>query len=470
MCYGLDLLRSEFFSLLCRPKRWGLRSVILSVSLLSIRRTVTRPYFWLFMLLAIFSPILGINEVYAQESTNTPTWQPLFPTGTPRPTINANCPDGQPIGWGTVTPSFNWLSNCSQCIQRATADWSDIDEQVTPWPEEYISHLGNCTLEELDQGCQIVTHGAGLACQCVGQLTPTPNGILPTPDMTATNTANHLYALVFDVSEDSRFYYYKPYNDGGGYIPVNWTPPDNCSARGDLQRGVFIITNFKANSNQDTAAWMKADFGGGFKSQWQTGAYNTSTYTMSHCREYYTNYRGWCDNSNVLDKVELTSWQQLTWGTTGQSINAGNLDTWKQNIGAYVDVQKIGYVCEGDNEPIPPQPSPTPTQNTGSDYCNEVESKPVYEADEIGLSLPTPAYGQGQCVVIGFNIGTAWLENLFPNLFQFNVPDSLGVPDFQVCLRPMTLGEINVFGLLIDVDYLLLAASLIMVVRWLFRS
>lgn len=458
MCYGLDLLRSVFFSRLCRQRLWARLSVTLSGFSSSIRQIAMRPYFWLFMLLAIFSPILGINEVYAQESTNTPTWQPLFPTGTPRPTINSNCPDGQPSGWGTVTPSFNWLANCSQCIQRATADWSDFE--ATPFPQPYISHLGNCTLEELDDGCQIITHGAGLACQCVGQLTPTPNGSLPTPNMTATNQASHYYVKINPINQ--RLGTNATYYDGN-WIESSTFYGDTCYP--DINHARFMRVSGYANY-YEPGSWNNT--------WWGIGASDYSQYPGINYYDKYSCSDNLDVSGNGCDTLVNNYgyvWNQTFSGGYGQPLDQTftiTFNTWKAEPDGYADWHYIGWLCYGNNESAPIQP--IPTIDTDSDYCNEVEAKPVYEADEVGLELPTPAYGQGQCVVIGFNIGTAWLENLFPNLFQFNVPDSLGVPDFQVCLRPMTLGDVNIFGLLIDVDYLLLAASLIMVVRWLFRS
>jgi hypothetical protein len=116
----------------------------------------------------------------------------------------------------------------------------------------------------------------------------------------------------------------------------------------------------------------------------------------------------------------------------------------------------------------PPGPTPTPTIDPNSDYCNEVEARPEYLDDEIGLTLPIPRYGQGTCIQIGgWSIGISWLESVLPSLFDIDVPDSIGVPGFNLCVHPFVLGYFNLFGILIDMDLLLLAISLIMIMRWI---
>ena len=116
-------------------------------------------------------------------------------------------------------------------------------------------------------------------------------------------------------------------------------------------------------------------------------------------------------------------------------------------------------------------PQFTPTVDTGSDFCNEVEERPEYAADEIGISLPIPRFGEGSCIVIGgWSIDISWIEAIFPNLFQFNVPDTLGVPGFNLCLHPFTFGYMNLLGILLDMDVMFLLVSYIAVVRWLMRS
>jgi hypothetical protein len=69
-----------------------------------------------------------VNNVYADDGTDTPmpeqtqtaTWEPLFRTSTPAPTVDYSCPTGQPSGWGEVTPDVIWSAYCGNCIKPNT--------------------------------------------------------------------------------------------------------------------------------------------------------------------------------------------------------------------------------------------------------------------------------------------------------------------------------------------------------------
>jgi len=64
--------------------------------------------------------------------TATSEWSPLFNTPTPMPTGSYNCPDGNPVGYGTVTPDARWYINCGQCLNRYVSPTPSASATPTP--------------------------------------------------------------------------------------------------------------------------------------------------------------------------------------------------------------------------------------------------------------------------------------------------------------------------------------------------
>jgi len=85
--------------------------------------------------------VFGISgTAYADTPTPTPDpgWQPLFPTNTPAPTNDYTCPEGNPGGWGDVTPDPYWALQCGQCAGGTTPTPEGTPEPTpdgTPTPE-----------------------------------------------------------------------------------------------------------------------------------------------------------------------------------------------------------------------------------------------------------------------------------------------------------------------------------------------
>ncbi|MBE0652104.1 MAG: hypothetical protein IH595_14850 [Bacteroidales bacterium] len=422
--------------------------------------------FVLFVILLVSSWLtLGISSVYAQEPTPSETWQPLFPSPTARPTINDICPDYQPIGWQTVTPSSRWIMNCSQCIVQPTADWSNIE--YTPFPEEYVSHLGYCTEEEETNGCYNDNVSGGIGCICLGYPTATPtlSGYNPYPSGTPTQQINPNYYVNTSYYTNTQSH---SYVDQAGlvtkYFNVPWTVINQCPGGTFLGYWQKIVYNYDYINGDNS-----------FSSEYGVLAYGDSSSTKGSCnlKSDFLTIPGLGTISNVDICNNITSRGLNPAPQTfrnpaqlGGWVKADYKTTFNATINSYP-------VCYGTSPTATPYPTPqyTPTIDTGSDYCNEVEEKPENLADEIGLELPIPSFGEGTCIVIGgWSIDLTWLESIFPNLFTFGMPDSLGVPGFNLCLHPFTFGYMNLFGILLDMDVMFLLVSYIMVVRWLLRS
>lgn len=443
--------------------RWGLSSFIL--------RIIKVLFSALFISLLIFLPILGINSVYAQDPTFTPTWQPLFPTSTPRPTINSICPEGQPIGWGTVTPSFKWNQYCSNCIIYPTADWSNIPT-VDLDPFEFW-HGGYCSSNEEVDGCQ-TRDNSGLECWCPLEYlypdgTPTPTGLYnPYPNGTPTPQTSNNYYLGQKITLGSITWNYL--NKAGFITKSVGTYPSWNECGAGYQVGRYVLYDYSfdwvaGDTALDSSFWDNMQYYDG-----------TNIRYMYWARDHYISIPGVGTVDNVVIGTMLTDNGVFYNGFGRRVVNGSSRTDWyradyKSNLTRGV----IDYhpICYGIAPTATPYPTPqmTPTINTGADYCAEVEAEPSTEEEEIGISLPTPIYGEGQCVIIGnFSIDLGWLSSIFPTLFTYGVPDELGVPGFQICVRPISFGNINLFGLLVNVDYFILVGSLVMVLRWILRS
>jgi len=95
-----------------------------------------------FLLLALIGLALGVSVgvVMAQSvSTPTPTptssWPSLIDTPTPYDDYRGSyaCPTGTPVGWGTVTPSVDWVLSCWSCLSTPTPTFT-VTPTVTVGP------------------------------------------------------------------------------------------------------------------------------------------------------------------------------------------------------------------------------------------------------------------------------------------------------------------------------------------------
>lgn len=430
-----------------------------------------------FVLSLILSGILSlifVTSVQAQEPTITPTWEPIFKSPTPRPTLNPACPDGQPEGWLTVTPSSRWLMNCEQCIIRPTADWSNIE--FTPLAEEYVSHLGFCTTEEEEEGCYNDNVSGGVGCICLGYPTTTPtlSSYVPYPNGTPTPiTTSRMYKIKLnDIDFD--------YVQVQGGTPVNYST-SSCP-NNDIFMGWAIDAQFTLYDGGQGYSQMRFNLadvvdGGG---DYIYREYFSGTKNWNKC--FSASYGGQstvqiggvnyhpCENLFPTFEV-FQSYGYINLYGGGATKPLTSFSAYRQRA---VGNGVLYGMCFGVNEPTAtPMPTlnVTATADTGSDYCNVVEAKPAYLADQIGIELPIPRAGVGQCTQIaGWEIGIGWLESILPNLFNFTVPEYIGVPGFILCVHPFTFGTINLLGVLLDMDVLLLLVAYIAVVRWLMRS
>lgn len=102
------------------------------------------------MFFLMFSPPSAVS---AQTLTPTNSEQPLFPTRTPVPEGLYDCPALPPNGYGTVTPSAKWNLLCGHCSFNPvpTLDTTPTP-QATPSPTGgwYIKYIGSIDIYDVD--------------------------------------------------------------------------------------------------------------------------------------------------------------------------------------------------------------------------------------------------------------------------------------------------------------------------------
>jgi len=107
----------------------------------------------------------------------------------------------------------------------------------------------------------------------------------------------------------------------------------------------------------------------------------------------------------------------------------------------------------------PNTPTPTPVTTPIVSECSIVRGS-TSEDDDI---LPIIVVGPESCAKIwGFSIDTSWLGG--------NFPDTIGLPDINLCVREISFGSIKLFGLSISLDILATILTGAMVLRWFLRS
>ncbi len=368
---------------------------------------------FLVFIVVLIRLLIQANPAFAQ--TETPVqWEPLFPTRTPAPPVVYDCPEDDPLGWGTVTPDADWLLQCGSCAQSAyptvdygigTPGWTPVSPFPTHTPTPVATataYVGNFT------GWYIT------ACSNCGLTLP----------------------------------YYWTMSQGAvtGYLS---NPSDQVSFASQQKCG-GIGTNCGVN---DKATYITMTCSGNWVSSWPLDA----PYGYFEIKSRYT----------LVDSVTVPCGGGLSGGcsiTYSDVLPAAWLDDGR--IAPVFNIQnngsKIGgnYYCTYQYD-IQPLTQPTPTVAPTSDsYCNVVNNGQPHEEDDPNAMLPIPYVGLGTCAGIpAFSVGP--IGEAIPELT---------FPGMQICFLPIQFGDIDLYGLTIDLDYLALAMAAIALLRLFLRS
>ena len=355
-----------------------------------------KKFMFAFLLLPVYLAVYG--SVFAQ---------------TPNP--GGDCPVG------TAEPnkiiSGDWLLNCSDCFATATPP---IQVPTIEVPEYFVSHLGNCTLEEIEDGCDIIPWPAtgGMACQCFGV----------NPQATSTSIPVQDYYI----------------------LPSNWS----STVSHDYVNQAGLVTKYFGQSYTDIGQCQ----GGMFLGYWNTIEFS-------------------------VDWVAGDSVHSSSWGTLGQGDTSGIKGSCDLKSD-FLTIPGVGTISNIDicqnlvNRGLNPSPfnfrKPTTDQKyVRGDYkssfndtlyqypvCYGIPSEPIqlgycnnYEyLDEGGIvQYPEIEVIQGSCLT------------LLPN-FSYTIPafgelwgaTEIGWDGFQICPKWVTLQPIKVFDLELPLELMVI--------------
>jgi hypothetical protein len=125
-----------------------------------------------------------------------------------------------------------------------------------------------------------------------------------------------------------------------------------------------------------------------------------------------------------------------------------------------VEIQSVALIGWGVDGAAEPTPTPVVV-----DYCGTVNGE-FGSSSELGISLPQFGIGSSTCYGISEIVLPTSIINFFPSI---NI-DDVTIPGIELCFVEISFGELDLFGVTVNLDSIanLLAAALI--IRWLLRS
>jgi hypothetical protein len=95
-------------------------------------------------------------------------------------------------------------------------------------------------------------------------------------------------------------------------------------------------------------------------------------------------------------------------------------------------------------------------------YCQRVNGGESTNGQEVGMQLPIPIVGPADCTNIGgWSIDTSWLTSVSEFVGIDGVPETLQAPGFTLCTRELRFGNLDLFGLVINIDTLFLFVAMV---------
>ena len=391
------------------------------------------------MLLLLLLPTSGIN---AQEPTNTPEPVPLYLTPTPLGTLVPYrglrpCPDGGvPAGWGTVTPSPRWLMECAHCVPADAAI-------ATVTPLAYTPPLTMPTaIPTLDLW-------ATPAVTPLPTVTPVPTA---TPEWFTDTVTFDIFRYSGSTSCDYLYHF-------SGLTPVAFLAPGECW---DYEE---VVGHYPGTGNDDFKGCISTlqDHGdaaqvrlGWYLYAWAQGQNATASVYAYGDSDSEGGWDGVLYSAEVSEAGRWVNWTNAYVPGFGSGTYVGG----NPQIGTGVEMR----VCFGDFIPVGPQlptatpeptPTVTPTAQPGYDHCWEVE-----DIEEMGPDQGLPSIGIGHSTCYG----TGAIN------FEFPIVGEVSIPAISVCFDRITMGEVQILGVSLDMDVISSAIAAIAVIRLLFRS
>jgi len=402
---------------------------------------------------------VGAEGTITPTVTTTPA--PLFLTPTPVSVYPGllPCPEGNPVGWGIVTPSPRWLQLCAHCVDYtevySTVEVATPGVYPTATPAAWVTPLATSVYS--DAWSSTVTPGATETVMPTPAATPVPGGMLITSEQIGGYTIPE-GEWQYTSGAGSRELDFWGDVPGDGYAYC-YDVEYGGSAQGTYTSWSFwralsgVRLRWQTNAIHTGNIWVRWDDTGGAGS---TGGYVTSSGSHNICTVIYPSgstldceFEGVarvCSNDNwsarpslfVLEFMDPAYWA----GSAVLSMR------WITATGEFVGLATPTPEPTGT-------PAPTATAVPDDDYCWEVEG---IEGDGLGIELPGFTVGAGRCYGI---------DEISVNL---PIVGEWSVPFLEVCFERLEFGELNLFGVIVDMDVLAAVAAGVVTLRWLLRS
>jgi len=351
--------------------------------------------------------------------------QSLFSTPTPY-NVNTTCPDGQPEGFGTITPNPVWLNYCANCITPEsnynwpTFEWPDnpLETPLAPTPTstevpQYVKNAYTNLSVSMNNGTPYYVPPETL--YSVGDTNNTFADKI-TVNNTLMEKGSHNLAVEL---------YYWVELDGKGPafagVLVSWEveyycPPsvDGCNLEfsdgshlymGPDQHWYYTFVSYPADNGGSGEFYKKfnllilggdADAGQDFAVYFRRKDYSTGTQKLLNIKWW----RGWYDFENI------------------------------------------------------PTPTPNPSNST---YCSIINGDGSGPGDDDDGELPGIWVGGSSCFTWG---------GIDTSIFGIDIL----VPGLQICFQSIEFGSLDLFGITMDLDLIAAAMAGVVLIRLVTRS
>jgi hypothetical protein len=366
--------------------------------------------------------------------TPTATWENAVDVPT-LDTVPNTCPEGLPGGYGSVTPSADWVLRCSQCLPRVTSLPS-----LTPRVTMISTPTPACV------GC-----GGGI---------PVDDGTTATPDGTTTVTPDLTQIAMTSTPDPDKFWWTDDLLQGGMIVkgPAEESSRDFGDAchggtiLGVIDHNVAVRESYSCNGNNvgySSVSFLPGGYGGVIAHG------GTTCGTFTH------------DSALIANAVSLTGWDfQYPYQpdeVSGALSNPQNLSifSWVGNWRETVTYSKIQFLCKGGT---PPQPTPT-VQPTGNSFCSVVKPK----EDDVSVVMPRLVKNPvASCSLLGgWTIDMSWMASSDHQVGAVtDFPAAITIPGVNLCFREYLITNSQIGSWVIDFNAIFLAAGVI----WGFRQ
>lgn len=368
---------------------------------------------------------LETDTAYAQTetpctdctTTPTPEFEHLFVTSTPNPTKNFNCPPvGQHVtGWGTVTPGVLWSAECGNCLMTLTPHSTEVVPTSTGTITVTPSPTSAQTTPTATFPPTPTSWGGPIALKSITKWKNGSNTVIDSQDVTC-NVAI-----------------------GGSSDTVTCSMAQTChGTSGTLQCGMDIAVSTVAGTSRMYYRLVRNGI-----SDIDPGS---GTYTANSPIEGYYDI----GTTNKIFKLRMTFTGYTSMTQTG-----------------YFEFSNRPMTTPTPTPTITPTPNNTPTPTPLVSYCSSVNGvTPNQEDWDFGM-LPDILVGTASCV--GWNETSVDLSaiNWIPGMDNWEAFD---LPAVQFCFKPVYFGSVNLFGAVINYDYLTMLMVGVLVFRMFFRS